>query len=160
MAEVSTASNNEAAATQSLSLLAVWFAVCCSSNLSTHSSKPQPCSWNGCQIHALVGTEHRNSLPHTLCSDSAQLPSPAPSTLKMPQHWAPASQGFTEVQQHRGGRGFIPDLHFQFSQAGAGDSSLLTNWANFLPCQVSLPSFPWWPHRAAGTGSINEPQEQ
>lgn len=45
---------------------------CCSSNLSTHSSKSQPCSWNGCQIHPLVGTEHRNSLPHTLCSRVCQ----------------------------------------------------------------------------------------
>lgn len=122
MAEVSTASNNEAAATQSLSLLAVWFAVCCSSNLSTHSSKPQPCSWNGCQIHALVGTEHRNSLPHTLCSDSAPLPcsqqtedAPALSTCIPGIYRGAAAQGGQRIYSRSAfpvlpsrSRGFIP----------------------------------------------------
>lgn len=88
---------------------------CCSSHLSTHSSKSQPCSWNGCQIHPLVGTEHRNSLPHTLCSrvcqgitssqryDSTQAPFPCSQhTLKIPQHQPPAFQVFTQVQQDTG----------------------------------------------------------
>lgn len=139
MAEVSTAKNNSAAETgqspHSLLLLAVWF--CCSSNLSTHSSKSQPCSCSGCQIHPLVGTEHRNSLPHTLCSvlcqgstssQCTQAPFPCSPAWRSPQR-APAAQAFTEVQQlHREQRiysraalpvspsmsgGFLPPDHFR-----------------------------------------------
>lgn len=172
MAEVSTAKNNSAAETgqspHSLLLLAVWF--CCSSNLSTHSSKSQPCSCSGCQIHPLVGTEHRNSLPHTLCSvlcqgstssQCTQAPLPCSPAWRSPQR-APAAQAFTEVQHYTGSRGFIPELHFQLAQARAGDSSLLTTsgWGEEVSTFPSLPSRGCDHTELLAQGTGTEPQEQ
>lgn len=72
MVEVSTPNNNNnkkkktVKSTHSLLLLAIRFTVCCNSNLSTYFSKSHYFSWNGCQIHPMVGTKHMNILPHTL----------------------------------------------------------------------------------------------
>lgn len=139
---------------------------CCSSNLSTHSSKSQSCSWSGCQIHPLVGTEHRAASP-TRCAlefaramPALRLPSLAPSGLKIP---STEHLHARYLQRCSRTQGFPPDLHFQSVPSTSRgfipphQDGSWRQWANFLPWQAGA----WWPHTwAVAQGALTEPREQ
>lgn len=135
-----------------------------------HSSKSQPCSWNGCQTQPLVGTEHRTASP-TLCALQFARASSAPSARGaqapfplLPAGWRSPTQSSCTPGIYRGAaeqeeqwiysrsafpvipsmsKGFIPPDQFRLGLMEVGK----------LP---SLPSRGLVPTQ----GALTEPQEQ
>lgn len=116
---------------------------CCSSNLSTHSSKSQSCSWSGCQIHPLVGTEHRAASPTRCALEFARaMPALSGSLPLLPVDWRSPALSTCMPGIYRGAAGHRDSLQICISsqsQAQAGDSSLLTRMGAEGSGQTSFP---------------------